>query len=113
VRAIRGAISVSGNTPEAIGEATHSLLAAIQEKNQLEMTEVVSVLFTLTPDLDADFPARTARSAGWEAPMLDMVEVDVPGGLPCCLRVLVHVDRTDPVQHAYLRGARLLRPDLE
>jgi chorismate mutase len=113
VKGIRGAISVSGNTPEAIGEATHALLDAIRDKNQLRMEEVVSVFFTLTPDLDADFPARSARAAGWDVPMLDMVEVDAPAGLPCCLRVLVHVERSEPVQHAYLRGARLLRPDIE
>jgi chorismate mutase len=113
VKAIRGAITVDGNTPEAIGAATSELLVAIKRRNDLSMHEVVSVLFTMTPDLNADFPARAARLSGWDVPLLDMVEVDVPGSLRCCLRALIHVDRTEPVRNAYLRGARVLRPDLE
>lgn len=113
MRAIRGAIAVPANTAEAIGDATVELLGEIARRNCLSVEEVVSVFFTLTPDLSADFPARAARAHGWDVPMLDMQEVPVPGSLPRCLRVLVHVDRTSPVRHAYLRGARALRPDLE
>ena len=113
MKAIRGAITVSANTATAIGEATTTLLSALRERNSLRMDEVVSVFFTLTPDLDADFPARAARDSGWDVPMLDMVELNVPGALSCCLRVLVHVNRTGPIKHAYLRGAEQLRPDLE
>jgi chorismate mutase len=113
VRAIRGAITVDSNTPEGIAEATRELLDEIRHRNDLSIGDVVSVMFTMTADLNADFPARAARLAGWDVPLLDMIEVDVPGSLRRCLRVLIHVDRSGPVRAAYLRGARVLRPDLE
>lgn len=101
------------NTAASISEGTEVLLAEIGRRNRLTPGEVVSIFFTLTPDLDADFPARAARTAGWDVPMLDMQEVPVPGSLPMCIRVLMHVNRRDPIRHAYLREARRLRPDLE
>jgi chorismate mutase len=113
MRAIRGAITVSENTEEAIDEATQVLLRCLEDRNDLHTSEIVSVFFTLTPDLDAAFPARSARAMGWDVAMLDMQEVDVPGALQRCLRVLVHVQVDRPVSHAYLREARHLRPDLE
>lgn len=113
MKAIRGAIAVPENTAEAIGDATVELLEEIARRNGLTVDEVVSVFFTLTPDLFADFPAKAARAHGWDVPMLDMQEVAVPNALPRCLRVLVHVERTGPVRHAYLRDARSLRPELE
>ena len=113
MKAIRGAITVDANTSAAIAEATQTLLAEIAQRNALTPADVISAFFTLTPDLNADFPARAARAAGWDMPMLDTLEIAVPGALPCCLRVLLHVDRATPVRHAYLRGARHLRPDLE
>jgi chorismate mutase len=113
MKAIRGAITVPENTREAIAEATTSLLTEIAARNQLGPEEVISVFFSLTPDLNADFPARSARAAGWDVPMLDMQEVGVPDGLERCLRLLMHVDRNGSVRHAYLRGAAELRPDLE
>jgi chorismate mutase len=113
VKAIRGAITVRSNTVEDIAEATKTLLSTLTDRNELTMEEIVSVFFTLTPDLNADFPARSARAAGWDAPMLDMVELAVPNSLSNCLRVLIHVNRSTPVRHAYLRGAEVLRPDLE
>jgi chorismate mutase len=113
MRAIRGAITVPENSPEAIAEATQMLLAEIRRRNNLRSDEVISAFFTLTPDLNADFPARAARADGWDMPMLDMQEIAVPGALTRCLRVLLHVDRAQPVCHAYLRDAATLRPDLE
>ena len=110
MKAVRGAITVGANTSGAIAEATQTLLAEIARRNDLTPAEVISAFFTLTPDLTADFPAR---AAGWDVPMLDTQEIAVPGALSCCLRVLLHVDRDTPVKHAYLRGARELRPDLE
>jgi chorismate mutase len=113
MRAIRGAITVRENSAEAIAEATTALLTEIAARNGLVPDEVVSVLFSLTSDLNADFPARAARATGWDVPMLDMQEVDVPDALERCLRVLIHVNRSTPVRHAYLRAAANLRPDLE
>lgn len=113
MRAIRGAITVDANTEDAIEEATIALLSEIARRNQLTPRDIVSVFFTLTPDLDAAFPARAARDMGWDVAMLDMQEVDVPGAMARCLRVLIHVDCDGPVRHAYLRDALSLRPDLE
>jgi chorismate mutase len=113
MRAIRGAITVEENTSASIHEATKALLGEIARRNDLRPHQVVSAFFTLTPDLDADFPARAARQIGWDVPMLDMKEVSVPGALPRCLRALLHVEGVDRVHHTYLRGARALRPDLE
>jgi len=113
MKAIRGAITVRENTGPAIREATMELVSALAEQNALTPGDVVSVFFSVTPDLNADFPARAARSVGWDVPMLDMQEMDVPGALPRCLRVLVHVQGNGPVRHVYLRDARQLRPDLE
>lgn len=113
MKALRGAITVAENRSETIDEATRTLLHCLTERNGLRPEEIVSVFFTLTPDLNAAFPARAAREMGWDAPMLDMQEIDVPGALARCIRVLIHVDAPGPVRHAYLRGAVVLRPDLE
>jgi chorismate mutase len=113
VKALRGAITASANSEEAIVDATRTLLTCLAERNCLRIEQIVSVFFTLTPDLNACFPARAAREMGWDVPMLDMQEIDVPGALGLCIRVLVHVESDEPVRHAYLRGAVSLRPDLE
>lgn len=113
MKGIRGAITVEENSAGAIREATIALISELAARNRLEVSEVVSAFFSLTVDLDADFPARAAREIGWDMPMLDVPEVHVPGSLPRCLRVLLLVERNEPVRHAYLRGARALRPDLE
>jgi chorismate mutase len=88
----------------------------ICRRNQLQPAEIVWAIFTVTRDLDADFPARAARVAGgWDrVPMICSREIPVPGSLPLTVRVLVHVDSGRPVdaKHVYLRGARVLRPDL-
>lgn len=113
VRAVRGAITVEHNTVEAIEEATCEMLRTIERRNRIGPESVVSAFFSLTSDLNATFPARAARGIGWgDVPMLDTVELDVPGSLRRTIRVLVHVDRDGPVHHAYLRGAEILRPDL-
>ena len=114
--AIRGAISVEQNDARVIAEATRELLQAIFERNSLETDEVVSVLFTLTPDLTAAFPAHAAREMGWiDVPLLCAAEIAVPDSLPLCLRTLVHVELRAPRRldtHVYLRKAVVLRPDL-
>ena len=116
VRGIRGATSVRANTREAIVEASAELLRAVAEANGVERDRIAAVFFTTTPDLNAEYPALAAREAGWvDVPLLCGHEMDVPGGLPRCLRLLVLVN-TDlapgEIRHVYLREAAALRPDL-
>ncbi|MDI7277879.1 MAG: chorismate mutase, partial [Anaerolineae bacterium] len=97
-------------------EATQELLAALVQANGLEPEDLASAIFSVTPDLDAAFPARAARAMGWsQVPLLDLQEMPVPGSLPRCVRVLLHWNTDRPaseVVHVYLRGAHALRPDL-
>jgi chorismate mutase len=116
LRAIRGATTVASDEAALIREATRELLAALVRENDVDVDDIVSVLFTMTPDLRGDFPAYAARELGWlDVPLLCMAEIDVPGALPRCIRVLIHVmsarGRGD-IRHAYLRNAVTLRPDL-
>ena len=116
VRGIRGATTVEENEREAILEATSELLQAIVEANGLERDHVASIIFSMTPDLDADFPAVAAREDGWTDVALSCVnEMVVPGSLERCLRILMHVNTErspGELRHIYLRGARQLRADL-
>ena len=116
-RGIRGATTAEDNSAAAILGATHELLAQIVRANDLAVEDIASVLFTLTPDLTAAFPAQAARELGWQhTALLDAQEVPVPGSLPRCIRVLVHWNTERPqgeVHHVYLRGAAGLRPDLQ
>ncbi len=115
VRAIRGAITVEDNDKRAILEATQELLCTIVRENNLDPDDLVALLFTATPDLDAVYPAQAVREMGWQqVAMLCTQEMAVAGALPRCIRVLALVgqDRMDgPVRHVYLREARRLRPD--
>jgi chorismate mutase len=113
MKAIRGANTVLYNTKEDIGAATVELLTEIARRNGIGPEDVISAFFTLSHDINAAFPAEAARAAGWDIPMLDLLELPVAGAMEKCLRVLIHVDREDPVQHVYLGDARKLRPDLE
>ena len=114
-RGIRGATTVETNDPEAILQATTELLAEMMQANGLEVEDVASAFFTTTRDLNAEFPAVAARGMGWEqVALLCGHEMDVPGSLPMCLRILLHVNtEKEPRQlvHVYLRGAKVLRPD--
>jgi chorismate mutase len=115
VAAIRGAIDVAHDTPEEIRRAVTELVRQIGDRNQLNADAIISALFTMTPDLRSVFPALAAREAGWAAvPMLCTIEIDVPGALPRCIRVLVHanVAAGQKVEHIYLGNAVSLRPDL-
>jgi chorismate mutase len=115
MRAIRGAITVDRDDREEIGAAVHELLGAIRDGNGFTSDEVVSAIFTVTPDLASAFPAEAARAAGWnDVPLLCSSEIAVPGSLPRCVRVLLHVERhwSTPPRHVYLRAAVALRPDL-
>jgi chorismate mutase len=116
VRAIRGATQVEENSATAIAAGTKELLAEILRANELEVTEVISVLLTATPDLNAAFPAAAAREVGFEStPLLCAVEIDVPGALSRVIRAMVTVetDRTmAEISHIYLGGAKALRRDI-
>lgn len=116
-RAVRGAITVDSNTAENIGSATVELLEAILKSNNIEQDAIVSAIFTLTPDLNADFPAKAAREVlEWDdVPMVCASEIPVPGSMSMCLRVMITFNTLKPrheIKHVYLKGAQELRPDL-
>jgi len=116
-RGVRGAITVDANTEQAILDATLELLRAIIRMNEVDADEVAGVLFTVTPDLNAVFPAEACRRLpGWtHVPLMCAQEVPVPGALPRCVRILMLMNTTKTaaeVRHVYLRDAERLRPDL-
>ncbi len=114
--ALRGAATVDANEAGQILEATEALMREIMERNDLRPAEVVSCIFTLTPDLDAEFPAVAARRLGFDrVPLLCAREVPVPGAMPRVIRALIHfyAEEDHDVRHVYLGGARQLRADLE
>ena len=114
--ALRGATTVEVNESAPILEATGELMHELLERNGLDATDLVSCIFTLTEDLDAEFPAVAARRMGLSrVPLLCAREIPVPGALPRVIRVLMHCYPpvgVDP-QHVYLGAARRLRLDLE
>lgn len=116
IRGIRGATTVPANTREAILDAARELLDEVVRLNGIERGHVASIIFTTTPDLDAEFPAVAAREAGWTDVALECLhEMNVPGALPRCLRVLMHVNSEraqNEITHVYLRDAGVLRPEL-
>lgn len=117
VRAIRGAITVTENTCEAIAEAVSELIEAIEIHNRLDTEEIVSVTFSVTSDLDAMFPAAVARRRqGWnDVPLLDVQHMKVENSLQKCIRVLIYINTPLPksqLRHVYLEEAAKLRPDL-
>ena len=116
LRALRGATTVPEDTPDAISAATGELLAAMMERNDVAVGDIVSLVFTATPDLASAFPAAAARSQGLEeVPLLCAQEIAVEGSLPRCIRVLMHLySERDyaSLRHVYLGAARRLREDL-
>jgi chorismate mutase len=115
LRGLRGATTAAANTSDAILDATEELLSALRDANGFAPEDVESAIFTTSPDLNADYPARAARRLGWtEVPLLGAAEVAVPTGLPRCIRVLLHFYTTKSqggLKHMYLREASKLRPD--
>ncbi len=114
--ALRGATSVESNQADAILAATGELMRELMDRNALEPEAMVSCIFTVTDDLDAEFPAVAARQIGLDSvPLLCAREVPVPGSLPRVVRVLVHYYAAEDhaPRHAYLGEARSLRADLE
>jgi chorismate mutase len=116
VRAIRGAIQVDADDRDAILEGTAELVTAVMTRNDLTPDDVISVLFTATPDLFAEFPALAARKLGFHAvPLMCATEIPVKGAMPRVVRLMAHVDTDRPreqIQHVYLRGAAGLRQDI-
>lgn len=116
LHALRGANCVEVNEAPAILDATDELMRELVKRNALQTDAIVSCIFTMTPDLDAEFPAVAARRLGFDrVPLLCAREVAVPGSLPRVIRVLVHYygDDDHRPQHVYLREARTLRSDLD
>ena len=116
VRAIRGAVQVEANQREAIVEGTAELVAEVMARNELVTDDVISVLFTATPDLTEEFPALAARKTGFhDVPLLCATEIDMPTAMPRVVRLLMHVETDRPrsaIRHVYLRGAAALRLDI-
>ena len=116
VRAVRGATQVDADDRDQVLEATSELVTEVLRRNSLSPDDLISVLFTATPDLRSEFPAYAARQMGiTDVPLMCASEIDVPGAMPRVLRLLAHVEtdlaRAD-VRHVYLRGAAALRTDL-
>ncbi len=113
IRGIRGATTVKSNNRTAILDATRELLSAIIVANRLKVEDIASAIFSVTRDLNAEFPAVAARQIGWnDTPLLCTNEIAVPGSLPKCIRVLLHVNAGKgqrQMKHVYLKEARKLR----
>jgi chorismate mutase len=113
--ALRGATTVDRDDASSVRAATAELLRRMVEINELEPANILSAIFTVTPDLRSAFPAHAARELGWtDVALLCTMEIPVPGALERCIRVLLHVETHVPrsrLRHVYLRGARHLRPD--
>jgi chorismate mutase len=116
VRAIRGAIQVEDNERDAILEGATEMVLAVLDRNHIGADDLISVVFTATPDLTAEFPAYAARKLGLvDVPLLCATEIAVPGAMPRVLRMLAHAETELPrsaIRHVYLRGAAALRTDL-
>lgn len=116
VRAVRGAIQIDADDRELILAGASELVAAVLARNDIGPDQLISIIFTATPDLIAEFPAYAARLLGLtDVPLLCTTEIAVPGALPRVLRLLAHVEselERGQIRHVYLRGAAALRTDL-
>ena len=115
-RGVRGATTVEGNNRDDILRETRRLLALMIRRNNIVSKDVCSAIFSLTSDLNAEFPALAARQLGWlDVPLLCTRELDIPGSLPKCIRILIHWNTETPqneIHHVYVKDAIRLRPDL-
>lgn len=116
LRAVRGATQLRADDPAELVEAVVELVTEVLRRNGLSTDDLVSVLFTSTPDLRCEFPAAAARTLGiGDVPLLCASELDIAGALPRVVRLMAHVETPltrREVQHVYLRGAEVLRQDL-
>ena len=116
VRAVRGAVQVDADERDLVLKATTELVTAVFEANALTPDDVISIIFTATPDLTSEFPALAARELGLtDTPLLCASEISVPGALPRVVRILAHIETMrskQEVQHVYLGGATALRRDI-
>lgn len=117
IRGVRGAITIESNTPDLIYRETERLVKEMVKVNNVEPEDIASVIVTTTPDINSAFPAKAVRSIeGWKyVPTMCTHEMNVPGALPLCIRVLMHVNTNIPqkdIRHVYLNDAVKLRPDL-
>lgn len=117
VRGIRGATTLAANTKEEIKKATVELVEEIVNANQVQKEDIAFIIFTVTSDVNADFPAKYARlELGFDTvPMMCYREMEVEGSMPFCLRALVTINTEKSqkeIKHCYLRGAKALRKDL-
>jgi chorismate mutase len=116
VRAVRGATQVEANDRDAVIDGAAELVQAVLARNEIDPADLISVIFTATPDLTAEFPAYAARVMGiTDVPLLGASEIDVAGAMPRVIRLLAHVETERPraeLRHVYLHGAATLRTDL-
>jgi len=116
VRGIRGAITVEHNDDREIIAATEELLKLLVDKNRVKADDIAAIIFTTTSDLTAAYPAKAARNLGYrQVPLICAQEIDVEGGLPRCIRILMLVNTElgpDDITNVYLKGAAVLRQDL-
>jgi chorismate mutase len=118
VRALRGATTIDADDPVHIADRVEALLRAVLERNGLETDDLISILFSATPDIRSAFPAAGARAripALADVPLMNVCELDIEGALARCIRVMVHASCEKPraeINHVFLEGAIVLRPDL-
>ena len=116
VRALRGATTLDADTEEQVHQRVKALVVEMLERNSVAKDDIISIFFTATDDVRSVFPATAARALGLgDVPLLCARELDVHGGTPLCIRVMMHLttDRApQELRHVYLEGARGLRDDL-
>jgi chorismate mutase len=116
VRAVRGATTVDVDTREHLLERTRELIDAVLQRNTLQSDDLISILFTMTPDLHAAFPAEAARLGGiTDVPLMCAQELAIEPSIPRCIRLMAHIYTTkspSELRHVYLHDARQLRTDL-
>lgn len=116
IDAIRGATTIENPTREELLDATTEMLQEIMTSNGLSVEQIVAAFFTVTKDIQVAFPAQAARALGWDmCALMDALEIDVPGSLEKCIRVMILANTSDrdSKKHIYLRGAKALRPDID